>query len=203
MAGRTYELGAHQDMDQGLLERIFAESTSTDPDGQPVSLPEGVGHRDALAAISGTHQLVVVTGAAGSGKTTLLKAAKHVGAVKGVEQVIVTPTAKAAEVAAAETGSSASTVHALLRAYGYRWETDKATRLEDRLPKLDSIVFHEKLGTQGEQFIAQQPDFALRVRRPLLRRVGPHERRDGQHRHQQHKEHHAPAYSGPGGQKPS
>ncbi|EFD50296.1 MULTISPECIES: MobF family relaxase [Micrococcus] len=127
VAGRTYELGAHQDMDQGLLERIFAESTSTDPDGQPVSLPEGVGHRDALAAISGTHQLVVVTGAAGSGKTTLLKAAKHVGAVKGVEQVIVTPTAKAAEVAAAETGSSASTVHALLRAYGYRWETDKAT----------------------------------------------------------------------------
>ncbi len=91
VAGRTYELGAHQDMDQGLLERIFAESTSTDPDGQPVSLPEGVGHRDALAAISGTHQLVVVTGAAGSGKTTLLKAAKHVGAVKGVEQVIVTP----------------------------------------------------------------------------------------------------------------
>ncbi|WP_164098295.1 glycine--tRNA ligase subunit beta, partial [Serratia marcescens] len=28
---------------------------------------------------------------------------------------------------------------------------DKATRLEDRLPKLDSIVFHEKLGTQGER----------------------------------------------------
>lgn len=126
VADRTYELGAHQDMDQALLERIFAESTSTDPDGHLVRLPEGVGHRDALAAMAGTHQLVVVTGAAGSGKTTLLKAAKHVGAVKGVEQVIVTPTAKAAEVAAAETGSSASTVHALLRAYGYRWETDKA-----------------------------------------------------------------------------
>lgn len=126
VAGRTYELGAHQDMDQALLERIFAESTSTDPDGHLVRLPEGAGHRDALAAMAGTHQLVVVTGAAGSGKTTLLKAAKHVGAVKGVEQVIVTPTAKAAEVAAAETGSSASTVHALLRAYGYRWETDEA-----------------------------------------------------------------------------
>ena len=58
--------------------------------------------------------------------------------------------------------------------------------------------FAHQLGTQGEQFIAQQPDLALRVRRPLLRRVGPHERRDCQHRHQQHKEHHAPAYSGPG-----
>ncbi len=127
VAGRTYELGAHQDMDQGLLERIFSESTSVDPDGRAVCLPEGAGHRDALAAMAGTHQLVVVTGAAGSGKTTLLKAAKHVGAVKGVEQVIVTPTAKAAEVAATETGSSASTVHALLRAYGFRWESDERT----------------------------------------------------------------------------
>lgn len=126
VAGQVHELTAHQDMDEVLLERIFAESTSVDPEGRAVCLPEGVGHRAALAAISGTHQLVVVTGAAGSGKTTLLKAAKHVGAVKGVEQMIVTPTAKAAEVAAAETGSSASTVHALLRAYGYRWETDEA-----------------------------------------------------------------------------
>lgn len=127
VAGRVYELGAHQDMDQALLERIFSESTSVDPEGRAVRLPEGVGHREALAAMAGTHQLVVVTGAAGSGKTTLLKAAKHVGAVKGVEQVIVTPTAKAAEVAAAETGSAASTVHALLRAYGYRWESDERT----------------------------------------------------------------------------
>ncbi|WP_347439615.1 MobF family relaxase, partial [Mesorhizobium sp. B2-6-6] len=126
VAGQVQKIDAHQDMDEALLERVFSESTSTDPEGHAVRLPEGVGHRDALAAMAGTHQLVVVTGAAGSGKTTLLKAAKHVGAVKGVEQVIVTPTAKAAEVAAAETGSAASTVHALLRAYGYRWETDEA-----------------------------------------------------------------------------
>ncbi|PPC93508.1 MAG: glycine--tRNA ligase subunit beta, partial [Methylocystis sp.] len=31
------------------------------------------------------------------------------------------------------------------------YETDLKTRLEDRLPKLDAIVFHEKLGTQGER----------------------------------------------------
>lgn len=122
----VHEVGAHQDMDEAVLEQVFAESTATDPQGERVRLPEGAGHRAALAAMAGTHQLVVVTGAAGSGKTTLLKAAKVAGAVKGVEQVIVTPTAKAAEVAAAETGSSASTVHALLRAYGYRWETSEA-----------------------------------------------------------------------------
>ncbi|MFO1124302.1 MAG: glycine--tRNA ligase subunit beta [Methylocystis sp.] len=31
------------------------------------------------------------------------------------------------------------------------YETDLKTKLETRLPKLDSIVFHEKLGTQGER----------------------------------------------------
>lgn len=31
------------------------------------------------------------------------------------------------------------------------WDTDRATRLEDRLPKLNQIVFHEKLGTQSER----------------------------------------------------
>ena len=31
----------------------------------------------------------------------------------------------------------------------YFWETDLKTKLDERLPKLDSIVFHEKLGTQG------------------------------------------------------
>ena len=127
VAGVVHELGPHQDMDQALIEAVFAESVATDPQGERVRLPEGAGHRAALAAMAGTHQLVVVTGAAGSGKTTLLKAAKHVGAAKGVEQVIVTPTAKAAEVAATETGSSASTVHALLRAYGFRWESDERT----------------------------------------------------------------------------
>jgi glycyl-tRNA synthetase beta chain len=33
----------------------------------------------------------------------------------------------------------------------YFWDTDLKTKLEDRLPKLDGIVFHEKLGTQGER----------------------------------------------------
>ncbi|MGJ0395832.1 MAG: glycine--tRNA ligase subunit beta [Methylocystis sp.] len=31
------------------------------------------------------------------------------------------------------------------------YETDLKLKLEERLPKLDSIVFHEKLGTQGER----------------------------------------------------
>src|SRR5881275_715896 len=31
------------------------------------------------------------------------------------------------------------------------YDTDLKTKLEDRLPKFDTIVFHEKLGTQGER----------------------------------------------------
>ena len=31
------------------------------------------------------------------------------------------------------------------------YETDLKTRLEDRLPKFEQIVFHEKLGTQAER----------------------------------------------------
>ncbi len=42
-------------------------------------------------------------------------------------------------------------VRARLSDAKFFWETDKAVRLEDRLPKLDAIVFHEKLGTQGER----------------------------------------------------
>ncbi|GJE15923.1 Glycine--tRNA ligase beta subunit [Methylobacterium marchantiae] len=49
------------------------------------------------------------------------------------------------------TGGNERVVRARLSDAKFFWETDKAIRLEDRLPKLDSIVFHEKLGTQGER----------------------------------------------------
>lgn len=52
---------------------------------------------------------------------------------------------------AAITAGNERVVRARLSDARFFWETDKATKLEDRLPKLDSIVFHEKLGTQGER----------------------------------------------------
>ncbi len=42
-------------------------------------------------------------------------------------------------------------VRARLSDAAFFWETDKKTKLEDRLEKLKSIVFHEKLGTQYER----------------------------------------------------
>ena len=42
-------------------------------------------------------------------------------------------------------------VRARLSDAKFFWETDLGVKLADRLPKLDNIVFHEKLGTQGER----------------------------------------------------
>ncbi|MCJ2070878.1 glycine--tRNA ligase subunit beta [Methylobacterium sp. J-030] len=49
------------------------------------------------------------------------------------------------------TAGNERVVRARLSDAKFFWETDKAVRLEDRLPKLDAIVFHEKLGTQGQR----------------------------------------------------
>lgn len=64
------------------------------------------------------------------------------------------------------TAGNERVVRARLSDAKFFWETDKATRLEDRLPKLDAIVFHEKLGTQGERITriaALAKDLAPRV----------------------------------------
>ncbi len=54
------------------------------------------------------------------------------------------------------TAGNERVVRARLSDAKFFWETDKANRLDDRLPKLDSIVFHEKLGTQGSGWSASR-----------------------------------------------
>ncbi|WP_201837938.1 glycine--tRNA ligase subunit beta [Microvirga zambiensis] len=48
-------------------------------------------------------------------------------------------------------GGNERVVRARLSDAKFFWETDKKVKLEDRLEKLKSIVFHEKLGTQYER----------------------------------------------------
>lgn len=48
-------------------------------------------------------------------------------------------------------GGNERVVRARLSDAKFFWETDQKTKLEDRLEKLKSIVFHEKLGTQYER----------------------------------------------------
>ncbi|WP_019178981.1 AAA family ATPase [Microbacterium yannicii] len=80
----------------------------------------------AACAIAGTHGLVAVTGPAGAGKTTMLRAAYRALDWQNRRMLVVAPTRKAASVAARETGADASSLHALLHDYGYRWSRDRA-----------------------------------------------------------------------------
>ncbi len=78
----------------------------------------------AAAAVAGTDPLVVVEGAAGAGKTTMLGAAIEAAAAQGRATRIVTPTKKAADVAAQELGVSADSVAKLVHEHGWRWNAD-------------------------------------------------------------------------------
>lgn len=79
---------------------------------------------EAVAALVGTDRLVSVTGPAGAGKTTILKIASRGLAAQQRRMVVVAPTKKAATVAEREIGATASSLHALLHDYGYRWRRD-------------------------------------------------------------------------------
>lgn len=79
----------------------------------------------AACAIAGTDGLVTVTGPAGAGKTTMLRAAFAALTSQRRRMLVVAPTRKAASVASREVGVAASSIHALLSDYGYRWGTDE------------------------------------------------------------------------------
>jgi glycyl-tRNA synthetase beta chain len=58
---------------------------------------------------------------------------------------------EASDGGAAIAAGNARVVRARLSDAKFFWESDLKIKLEDRLRKLDRIVFHEKLGTQGER----------------------------------------------------
>ncbi|WP_454151035.1 MobF family relaxase [Microbacterium lacticum] len=78
----------------------------------------------AASAIAGTAPLVVVEGAAGAGKTTMLRTAIEAAVAEGRRTRVVTPTKKAADVAAQELGVSADSVAKLVHEHGWRWNRD-------------------------------------------------------------------------------
>ncbi|WP_454149383.1 MobF family relaxase [Microbacterium lacticum] len=78
----------------------------------------------AAAAIAGTDPLVVVEGAAGAGKTTMLGVAIEAAIGHGRRTRIVTPTKKAADVAAQELGVMTDSVAKLVHEHGFRWNAD-------------------------------------------------------------------------------
>ena len=77
-----------------------------------------------VGVLAGDGELVVVEGAAGAGKTTALRSTHAVLARRGHRLVVVTPTLKAAEVAANETGADGHSASWLIHQHGWRWDVD-------------------------------------------------------------------------------
>ena len=77
-----------------------------------------------VGVLAGDGRLVVVEGAAGAGKTTALRSAQTALARQGHRLQVVTPTLKAAQVAAAETGADGHSAAWLIHQHGWRWDDD-------------------------------------------------------------------------------
>jgi len=73
---------------------------------------------------------------------------------------------EASDGGAAIAAGNARVVRARLSDAKFFWDTDLEVRLEDRLGKLDSVVFHEKLGTQRarvERLVALAEEIAAKI----------------------------------------
>ncbi|RED32067.1 glycyl-tRNA synthetase beta chain [Rhodopseudomonas thermotolerans] len=70
---------------------------------------------------------------------------------KLANKFILTANIEASDGGAAITAGNERVIRARLSDAKFFYDTDLKTKLEDRLPKFDQIVFHEKLGTQAER----------------------------------------------------
>jgi glycyl-tRNA synthetase beta chain len=70
---------------------------------------------------------------------------------KLTNKFILTANIEASDDGKAIVAGNERVIRARLSDAKFFYETDLRTKLEDRLPKFDAIVFHDKLGTQGER----------------------------------------------------
>ncbi|WP_410824004.1 glycine--tRNA ligase subunit beta [Methylobacterium oryzisoli] len=84
-------------------------------------------------------------------KCFVLRAPAADGADRLANAFILVSNLVASDGGAAIVAGNERVVRARLSDAKFFWETDRKVPLEERLPKLDSIVFHEKLGTQGQR----------------------------------------------------
>ncbi len=76
---------------------------------------------------------------------------RRAGTQKLANRFILVANIEASDGGAEIARGNAKVVRARLADARFFWESDLKVRLDDRLPKLDSVVFHAKLGTQGER----------------------------------------------------
>jgi hypothetical protein len=109
-----------------LLTARAAQPSRGAPDVSSLARDRGLDDEQAraAAAVASDDPLVVVEGAAGSGKTTMLGVAIAAAEAEGRATRVVTPTKKAADVAARELGVPTDSVAKLVHDHGWRWDAD-------------------------------------------------------------------------------
>ncbi len=109
-----------------LLERLLRRATPADPARVHRATLTRLSAEQArvVAALTGRGALIVIEGAAGAGKTTTLDAAQTHLVMRGHRLLVVTPTLKAAEVAARETGAEGHSAAWLIHQHGWRRDND-------------------------------------------------------------------------------
>jgi exodeoxyribonuclease V alpha subunit len=108
-----------------LTARFVARAaTAPTPGTVPAAVVTGLDEtqQNVVAALAGDGRLLVIEGAAGAGKTTTLAAARTVIEDVGQRLVVVTPTKKAAQIAAKQLGTAAFSAGWLAHQHGWRWD---------------------------------------------------------------------------------
>lgn len=147
-----------------LLTARAEKSNQRIPDVHKLAVQAGLDDEQerAAAVVASANPLVLVEGAAGSGKTTMLKTAIEAAAAEGRGMRVVTPTKKAADVAAQDLGIPTDSVAALVYAHGFRWNSDGMwTRLRpgDADPEAGSTYrgpAQEERLARGERIIVDE-----------------------------------------------
>nr|WP_249291230.1 AAA family ATPase [Leucobacter manosquensis] len=139
-----YVLAVDERLTDALTNRalIPGENGTVNADRGEFTLSEA--QQFAAEAIAGTHELVVVQGAAGAGKTTMLEAAQEALARQGRRMVAVSPTKRGALEAGDVLGVDGESVHALLYRAGAhvdmstgRWVLPKVWREQPEHLRMD------------------------------------------------------------------
>lgn len=116
------------DVEAHLVDRLAARGLTpgrADPLGPVVAgIRLDDTQRQVAAALAGTSRLTVVEGAAGAGKTTTLGAARELIEMRHHRLVVVSPTLKAAQVAADQLATPAFSAAWLAHQHGFRWDDD-------------------------------------------------------------------------------
>ncbi len=119
-------LDVEADVSSRLAARAAAPGPGVGPTENGVSRPAmlDAGQAAVVDALVGDRPLLVVEGAAGAGKTPTLTATRDILERQGRGLTVVTPTLRAAKVAAAEIGAAAGSAAWFAFQHGWRWTND-------------------------------------------------------------------------------